>query len=350
MAAVYTVDQTLQVNDYYSKVIRAFAAQNKIQAILKRGETPKNWKQQIEAEAMVKAFSNAAPEGTDFDESKLTARTNLMLEVQLQKFRSTRGYFVTEETTLMPGYTQQVGEKELARAKRKDAEEVARSIEFALGSEQEAVERGTGASVVPKTRGMLSWLSNSAHSVQAINSALMPTCGISGDVTDTSVFNEDLFHAELVKAALETGDADVTFTILAGLQMKTIMSGFLGKAKAVTGFETMIQRTEPKSRKLELICDEFVWDGVRARAITCNTLGATIGASGTEVAQSNEMFYNAAVIRPEFWSIDTLKSLTAKDLVDKGAGPRGYHEAILRLACRMPKGQFAIKHTASASH
>ena len=40
MAAIYTVDQTLQVNDYYSKVIRAKRYKNMIQAILKRGEKP----------------------------------------------------------------------------------------------------------------------------------------------------------------------------------------------------------------------------------------------------------------------------------------------------------------------
>ena len=39
MSAIYTVDQTLQVNDYYAKVIKIKAHKNVIQSILKRGET-----------------------------------------------------------------------------------------------------------------------------------------------------------------------------------------------------------------------------------------------------------------------------------------------------------------------
>ena len=60
MAAIYTVDQTLQVNDYYSKVIRAKRYKNVIQAILKRGEKPKQWKQEIEVEGETIAQNMAA--------------------------------------------------------------------------------------------------------------------------------------------------------------------------------------------------------------------------------------------------------------------------------------------------
>ena len=83
MAAIYTVDQTLQANDYYSKVIRAKRYKNVIQAILKRGEKPTQWKQEIEIEGETVAQSLGAPEGGDFDESGLAKRVNAILEVQL---------------------------------------------------------------------------------------------------------------------------------------------------------------------------------------------------------------------------------------------------------------------------
>ena len=132
MSAIYTVDQTLQVNDYYSKVIRAKRHKNVIQAILKRGEKPTQWKQEIEIENETIPQSLGAPEGGDFDESGLAKRVNPLIEVQLEKFRTRKGFMVTDETKELPGYTEQKGEKQLARQQRRDAEELAFSIESLL--------------------------------------------------------------------------------------------------------------------------------------------------------------------------------------------------------------------------
>ena len=76
MAAIYTVDQTLQVNDYYSKVIRAKRYDNIIQSLFKRGPKPEQWKQEIELEDATVPYSLGAPEGADFDESGLAKRVN----------------------------------------------------------------------------------------------------------------------------------------------------------------------------------------------------------------------------------------------------------------------------------
>lgn len=346
--AVMTIDQTLQVQDYYSKVIRAKSYDHPIQSTLKRGSTPKNWEEKIEVEGATKSFNLAAPEGGDFDESKLAKRTNPMVMCQLQKFRSQRGYFVTRETKMLPGYTQAMGEKELARQQRRDAEELVLSIERALGSAHEAVERGSGADTVPYTRGMLSWLKKGgAHDVQPIPDIIKPGCGIEGDITDATVFSENIFKNELVKAGIEQGDSRLALVGYCGLQLKILMSSWLGRATTVQGLDNILRRNEPKSKAIELICDEFTWDGVTARTLVCNHLGCTIGNSGAEVKQGAASFYTGAFIRPEFWSIDTLEPLTAYDLEDKGGGPRGYHEAILRLACRNPLGQFAVISTAA---
>lgn len=345
MAAIYTVDQTLQVNDYYSKVIRAKKYDNVIQTILRRGDKPEQWKQEIELEDATKAYSLGAAEGGDFDESGLAKRTNGYVEVQLEKFRTKRGFKVTDETELLPGWTEKKGEKQLARQIRRDAEELARSIELTLGSFQEAVARGDSDDTVAKTRGMLCWLQkNTAHAVQPIPEAFRPGCGITGDVTSNLVFSESLFKAELIKAALESGDGHLQLTGLCGLQLKALMSGWLGKAETVSGMDTVLRRTEPKARKIELICDEFAYDSVSVRTIVCNHLGCTIGNAGTEVKCGTKQYYSGAFIRPEFWSIDTLMPMRIRKLENKGGGERGYHEAILRLACRNPLSQFSVVH------
>ena len=355
MAAIYTVDQALQPNDYYSKVIRAKRYKNVIQAILKRGEKPTQWKQEIEIEGETVAQSLGAPEGGDFDESGLAKRVNAILEVQLEKFRTKKGFMVTDETKELPGYTEQKGEKQLARQQRRDAEELAFSIDCALGSTQEAVARGTSDATVAKTRGMMNWLAPlgtytdaaaaSLHAVQTIPKEYCPKAGIDADTSSATYFNEGLFKAELVKAALEGGDEHLQLTGLVGLKLKQIMSDWLGKAKTVSGMDTVIRRTEPKSRKLELICDEFAYDGVSVRTILCNHLGCTIGDAGSNVTIGDAQYLSGAFIRPEFWTIDTLVPMRTRRLENKGGGERGFHEAILRLACRNPLAQFRVKYT-----
>lgn len=347
MAAIYTVDQALQKDDYYSAVIRAVKYENTIQALLKRGPKPEQWKQEIEVEGATPAYDLSAAEGGDFDESGLAARTNAVLEVQLQKFRSKRGYMVTDETKLLPGYTEAKGEKALARAQRRDAEEVVRSIELALGSTQEAVARGSASNVVPKTRGMMSWLAMGTHSVQAIPSAVKPTVHIDTKVTDSTIFTENKFKEALLAAALTIGDGHLSLTGLCGLKLKAAMSEWLGKATATNGLDTVLRRSEPKSKKIELICDEFAYDAVTVRTLVCNSLNVTFNGSNA-VTLTDANLCAGAFIRPEFWTIDTLLPLTNRTLENKGGGERGYHEAILRLACRNPLGQFSITHNANA--
>ena len=349
MGSIYSTDAALQVNDYYSKVIRAKKYDNVIQTILKRGDKPEQWKQEIEVESATGAFSLGAPEGGDFDESGIAKRTNGFLEVQLEKFRTKRGFKVTDVAQLLPGYTEKKGEKALARQIRRDAEELVRSIEVTLGSAQEAVARGTSDDTVAKTRGMLCWLQpNTAHSVQPIPSDFRPQCGITGNVTSAAVFKESLFREELFKAALESGDGHLQLTGLVGLRLKALMSAWLGKAETVSGMDTVLRRNEPKAKKIELICDEFAYDSVSVRTITCNHLGCTIGEAGSSVTIGAAQYYSGAFIRPEFWSIDTLLPLRIRMLENKGGGERGYHETILRLACRNPLSQFAVVHQPAA--
>ena len=350
MASIYTVDQTLRVNDYYAKVVRAKAFKNIIQTLIKRGPAPKEWKQQIEVEDETLAFSLGAPEGDDFDETTLAKRTNGYLEVGLEYFRSKRGYKVTDLTKLLPGYTEQHGEAQLARQIRRDAEELAYSIECTLGSFQEAVDRGTDTDAVSKFRGLMCWLQkNTAHEVHPIPEKFRPQCGLTVDVTSAAAFSETIFKQQLINAALESGDGDLQLTMLAGLKLKELMSRWLGKAETVNGMDTVLRRNEPKSRKIELICDEFSYDGVSLRSLVCNHLGCTIGAAGNQVRCGEKQWYSGAVIRPENWTIDTLLPLRRRTLENKGGGERGYHEACLRLACRNPLSQFSVVHTGADS-
>ena len=219
-----------------------------------------------------------------------------------------------------------------------------------MGSAQEAAERGTAEDAVAKTRGMMCWLKPAtAHTVHPIPEALRPGVGLTDDISDISKFNEEKFKELLGNAAIEQGDDHLSLTGLVGQRLKMLMSDWIGRAKTVTDMETILRRTEPKARKIELICDEFAYDGVTVRTLVCNHLGCTIPADAkSAITRGAVQYYSGAFIRPEHWSIDTLIAMRTRRLENKGGGERGYHEAILRLACRNPLGQFAIVHAPAA--
>ena len=357
--SLYTMDKVLRKPDYYDMVVKTVTHKCPLQTILKRGAKPKDWKQQVECEPETESFEMSAAEGGDFDKSGLTKRTNLVLEHQLQKFRSKRGWSVTDEAEDMPSHTEDRGEKSRAREQRKDAQEVILSIERTLSSGQEAVERGTSYNTVPKTRGLMSWLkplltysdaaAQTLHAVQTINKALCPRYGFTGDVTDATVFNEHVFEEMLANMAQQQGDEVNRLTMLAGLGLKRIMSGFLRKVNPVTGVETNLVRTQAAdAKKLSLICDIFEYDGSIVRVLTDNHLNAVADVSTGKFTVGNGK-YCGALIRPEFWSIDFFTPMKNVDLPKVGDETSGYHKAILRLACRNPLAQGAIFHEVDSS-
>lgn len=349
MAALFTVDKKLRVNDYYTGITKAFSQKTPLQNLLKRGAKPTDWAQECEVELAATPANLAAAEGGDFVRANLSSVTNLVLAHELQKFRSATGWQVTPESEMLPSHNELHGEKSVAYQMRKDAEKVVVSIENAIGSEQEAVLRGTGAAGIPKTRGLMCWLKKldtdaaTTHAVQTIPAALIPTAGIDGDVTSAAVFNEELFKDELVKAAIEAGDDELQLVGLCGLKLKKLMSEWLGKATTVQGVDTTVRATrDADSNSIGFIVDVFNYDGVTVKTMVDNHLLADT----TTMACGAASYLSGAFIRPEFWSIDTLEALTNKDLPDFGGGKCGFHEAILRLGCRNPLGQFRIKYSA----
>ena len=357
--ALYTMNKVLRKPDYFDAVIKSVTQKTPLLTILKRGQKPVDWSQEVEVEPEIGSYDIAAAEGGQFDRTGLTARTNMVLKHQLQKFRSKRGWSVTVEAQEMPSHTEAKGEKSIAREQRKDSQEVVLSMEHAFSSLQEAVERGSGNDTIAKTRGLMCWLkplltdtddaAALLHPVQTIPRALCPKFGFTGNVTDPSAFNEDVFSEMLENMALQQGDETLQLTMLAGLKLKRIMSRWLGKVAPVTGVDTNLIRTQSAdSKKKSLICDIFEYDGVTVRVITDNHLCASADASTKKYSVTNGKFCGA-LIRPEFWAVSTLIPLRNVDLPKEGDEVAGYHMAVQRLECRNPLAQGAIFHEVDSS-
>ena len=224
MAGLYTVQKNLVKPDYMDGVIRLTSHKTPLLTLLKRGKKPVGWAQEVELEGDVTPQDLAAPEGADFDESGFEAEGTLTMKHQLQMFKSKKGFKVTEESEELPSHNEKGSNAALARQIRIDAERTLLSVEHAIGSEQEAAERGTGTSVVPRTRGIASWLkplttltsagASALHAVQTIPWQACPRYGFTGDVKNAALFNQDVVAEIIRNSALQAGDDDINLLFL----------------------------------------------------------------------------------------------------------------------------------------
>ena len=354
MAGLYTVQKNLVKPDYMDGVIRLTSHKTPLLTLLKRGKKPVGWAQEVELEGDVTPQDLAAPEGADFDESGFEAEGTLTMKHQLQMFKSKKGFKVTEESEELPSHNEKGSNAALARQIRIDAERTLLSVEHTLGSEQEAVERGTGTSVVPRTRGIASWLkpltthtsagASALHAVQTIPWQACPRYGFTGDVKDAALFNQDVVAEIIRNSALQAGDDDINLLFLCGLSLKGLLSEWSYKVTKVEGVETTIRNNRNlKDKSISFMCDTFEFDGGVFRTVTDNHLFANT----TTMLCDETSRYSGVAIKPENWSIDTLVPLKKHMLENKGGGPRGFHKTTLRLGCKNPTGQFMVKYVAA---
>ena len=354
MAGLYTVQKNLVKPDYMDGVIRLTSHKTPLLTLLKRGKKPVGWAQEVELEGDVTPADLAAPEGADFDESGFEAEGTLTMKHQLQMFKSKKGFKVTEESEELPSHNEKGSNAALARQIRIDAERTLLSVEHAIGSEQEAVERGTGTSQIARTRGIASWLkplttltspgASALHAVQTIPWQACPRYGFTGDVKDAALFNQDVVAEIIRNSALQAGDDDINLLFLCGLSLKALLSEWSYKVTKVERVETTIRNNRNlKDKSISFMCDTFEFDGGVFRTVTDNHLFANT----TTMLCDETSRYSGVAIKPENWSIDTLVPLKKHMLENKGGGPRGFHKTTLRLGCKNPTGQFMVKYVAA---
>ena len=363
--AIFTKNKVMRIPDYYDGIIRTNTHRMPFQAILKRGATPIDWTQEVQLEGATISYAMAAAEGGIWDQSKIGKRMDGTLKHELEKIRSILGWSVTDESEKMPNHNEKKGEKARAKDIRKDGEEVILSWEHIISSAQEAVERGDADDNVAKTRGLLCWLAalkcnegeteaqaaKRIHPVHTINPKFMPRCGFEGDVKSDATFNEDVFADMLEDMANEQGDNMLSLTMLAGGKLKRKMSGWLTKVKATTGVENAYRlNLAAGTKKKSLICDIFEYDAAMVRVIRDNHLNCTLKAADSKGIQyfehTDAAKWCGALIRPEFWAMETFTPLTNVVMPKVGDQECGYHKMIARLACRNPLAQGRIMHTA----
>lgn len=344
--AYFTVDRELVDPDYYDGVVASRQEDLTFQTLVGRikGE-PTDWEQKVQVKAFPSAYNAATAEGTDFDKSGIVNKIDKTLAHTMEYFRS-KGFRVTKHREMLPGHNDRKG-MTFAQKQLLDAQDLGLSIEIASLADIEAVEYGTTKK--PIMRGAFDWLkpkgnettAAGVHSVYPIPLELVPTAGYDGNVTNLT---EALFKAELIKAKKQRGTGSLALVGVVGIDLKGIMSGWLAAATNINSGN--IQRQQPASDKtLQLICDDFIFDGVRCHVMNNDHVNNDVSNDASWVP-NDASYLSGIFIDPTMWGFSTLQSMEKCNLVDEGAGPGGYHETTLRLTCLNPMGQFRVKHVA----
>ena len=328
----FVSDRELVDPDFHDGVVRSFIDELPLQNAIGRikGEVV-DITQDVEVEGLPEVYDPAVAEGVDFVKANAQKVNNLVLTQVIEQFRS-KGYQVSRLRQKIKGHNELKGQT-AAKKRAVDARNLALSIERALSSEQEAATYAA-TNGKPITRGLMNWLQKGAHVVDGVPAALRPVAGYDADVT---ALTEALFKAECIKAKKQVGGSKLKLLGLVGIDLKVLMSEWLGKATVVNGVSDLVKG------KIALICDEYEWDGVAIKSICDdNLLAKTSGAQAMQMVAAG--YLSGAFIRPEMWGVQTLEPITHYETSDDGAGPGGYHDASLRLTCLNPMGQFRVKH------
>lgn len=396
--AYFTVNRELVDPDYHDGIVASRTEDLQFQTVVGRIKgQPVDWEQKVQVKAFPKARDASVAEGVDFDRSKVKEYLDFKLAHVMEIFRS-EGYRITRHREMMPGHNDRRG---MTRAQKQvlDAQNLLLSVEVTALSDQEAVEYGSDRK--PLMRGAVNWLkpigsettAEGVHAVYPIPLELVPVAGFDGDVLKD--LTEAEFKKQCILAKKQRGTGNLVLVGMVGIDLKSHMSGWLAAASNInTG---TMNRTQPTDNKaLQLICDDFVFDGVRVHVLNddhvanqttavphgaaasafsasktyavgdyvtkdgktyrCKTSITTAAAwdasKWTEVeatwAPNARSYLSGIFIDPAMWGFATLDPMKHHQIVDEGGGPGGWHETTLRLTCLNPMGQFRVLDKAAA--
>ena len=128
-----------------------------------------------------------------------------------------------------------------------------------------------------------------------------------------------------------------------GLNLKQQMSLYGIKVEKSDAVEDKRETVVQTGRKLSLMVDIFEYDGATVRTAWMPRLFCdheTAGMPATKYTNCSGLFLDMTM-----WDLAFAERVHNVDCsqLDTGAGPRGYHEAELRLRCKNPMGQFVVK-------
>jgi hypothetical protein len=221
---------------------------------------------------------------------------------------------------------------EVANSKVKAMREIKRSIEAAVGSDNE-MQADTG--IVPwKMRGLGKWIQATAQAVNPVPSLfLTPSANI--DTTATSSLTETLFNDVFTSIFTQNGGRR-NYTLFAGPSLKRAISKFQ-RVEGSAGTTKTYQVTQEADEK-KVTLNVTVYDGDFHTVTIVPDLFNAIESGTAVTSPSNATKARGYVIDPTLVSIGNMIGLSSQELENQGGGRRGFVEATLLLQVKNPRG------------
>jgi len=220
---------------------------------------------------------------------------------------------------------------EVANSKVKAMREIKRSVEAALGSDND-MQADNG--VVPwKTRGLGNWIRATAQTTNPVPAAFL-TPAASIDTTATGSLTENLFN-DVFQSIFQVNGGRRNYTLFAGPNLKRAISKFQRQEGTTTAKSYMVTQ-DANENKVTLNVTVYDGDFHTVTVIPDMFNGLADGADPS--VTTNQQKARGYVIDPALVGISTFLGMQAEELEDQGGGRRGFVSTTLLLVCKNPKG------------
>lgn len=221
---------------------------------------------------------------------------------------------------------------EIANSKDKAMRNVKRSIEAAIGSDNE-LQTDTGG-VGYKFRGLGKWIQATAQTTMPVPAAYRtPTAAI--DTTATASLTEGNFN-DVFQAAFQAVGGARSYTLFAGPSLKRAISNFQRATGSAGTTKTYMVTQEATEKKISLNVSFYEGDFHTVSVIPDLFNGLLDNADPSTT--TNQQKARGYVINPDLVFISYMIGLESNEIQDQGGGRRGFVEAALTLGVKNPKG------------
>ncbi len=224
-----------------------------------------------------------------------------------------------------------IGGSEKAESKIKAMVELKRSIEAAIGSDND-MQADTG--LVPyKTRGLGKWIQSTAQTTNPVPTTYLTPAG-NIDATATASLTESLFNGVFQSIFTQVGGKK-SYTLFAGPNLITAINKFQRQEGTTTAKSYMVtQDANENAVTLEVSVYRGSFHNVTIIPDLMN--GLADGAAVTTT--TNQQLARGYIVDPNLVGVGTMLGVSSKDLPDLGAGPRGLVQTCLLLVVKNPRG------------
>lgn len=227
-----------------------------------------------------------------------------------------------------------------AKAVAKKIIQLKRDIEGRLCGDGDVVV-GTG-SVANKTRGVGSWINNSAQGVYPVPADYRPPAA-SIESTATASLTEANVQ-DVLESQYKQSGRKKTYSLICGTTLKKVFRDFQQTQFSDTNVASAIRvyNQDSASRKIVATVDTYEGDFGTYELIPSLWLAYWDANGATQAAVTGARGYSLDMF---MWAIRNKQRIQARDLPDLGGGPRCLIDAICGLVCWNPLGEAKFNAT-----